>query len=1133
MNHIIYTQTLDGPPRMVADVPRHRKLADVFAAAPRVSQEQSNVRLTICRECDQRRVTAAGVEYCAALTSCEPCADKYPLSALCARVENVAPSKPPHIGCLHPRRAAGCGWPMAAKTKNQRPKTAAKTPVSRPSPSVAPVLTHTAANKPLDLAGFFHGRSAFLICGGPSFASLDHTKLRQPGILTMGLNNSPRTFRPNLWTFVDGPDHFLRSIFLDPTILKFCPIKQVNGRVFNSDAWTYMDTAVGQCPATVFYHRHCGWNAKTFLTEPTICWGNDGAPKTEKGKTPPPAPPGGWSGRSVMLVAIRLLHYLGIKRIFLLGADFKMSEGQKYHFDQDRNGGSISGNNDTYGKLQMRFTEVRPIFEAAGLTIKNCNLDSGLTAFDKVSFDDAVKLALDEWGHINVNAERTAGLYDTKKPGEKLILKAPHFLGDQVVFTGVLRALHKSNPGLLITGVDGAADVLQNNPYVTELELGASHVKAFLHHACPNFRSHVTSGKHCIQAYAESLAAKLGVKITPDELRGDIHLSNDERTNPPAGLDGKRYWVMVAGAKTGVPIKNWGTENYQAVVDALAGKIQFVQAGDKAGWHPPLRGVINYVGKTNVRGLIRLIYHSDGVVCPITSTMHLSAAIPVKPGGPDPRPCVVLAGGRESVAYIQYRGHTVLANVGALPCSKRPCGQSNFDPKNGCKRPVQIGAQQIPECMNMIKPADVVAAITGSAPTTVAQTKAPPVVKTIAPMTPGFTAAPVLDVPKTIFDQVNSEVFSERDDPKHSYIRSGRYYEYYWALGHHYRPTTVLEIGVRLGYSLASIIAGSGRVSYAQGIDNQQYVAGSLTKAKDTITRFVSSSVVLDFRAVDSQALKALDRNFDLIHIDGDHSATGCAHDLQLAIGRTRVIVVDDYDLCGGVHKAVNAFVVKYSRIIIKAYYLPTVRGMVVIELQPERVYGRVTALLKRLPAGPICGAEVGVNLGQMAAQMFRAHRELHYTLIDRWGPVGRDTPCVRTDPKFYTRPDSDWDRFYARAMDATSFAADRRRVIRAPSADAARQVPDGRLDFVFIDADHSYEGCRDDIKAWLPKLKPGGLLSGHDFGRSAYPLEGVKPAVCEAAASLGLLIENDIDLTWFIRLPPAGVTPPFSEPHP
>lgn len=60
-------------------------------------------------------------------------------------------------------------------------------------------------------------------------------------------------------------------------------------------------------------------------------------------------------------------------------------------------------------------------------------------------------------------------------------------------------------------------------------------------------------------------------------------------------------------------------------------------------------------------------------------------------------------------------------------------------------------------------------------------------------------------------------------------------------------------------------------------------------------------------------------------------------------------------------------------------------------------------------------------------------------------------------------------------------------------SADCANLLPDNFLDLVFIDADHSYNGCKQDIIKYRPKLKQNGWLSGHDID---YP--GVNKAVNE-----------------------------------
>jgi hypothetical protein len=54
-------------------------------------------------------------------------------------------------------------------------------------------------------------------------------------------------------------------------------------------------------------------------------------------------------------------------------------------------------------------------------------------------------------------------------------------------------------------------------------------------------------------------------------------------------------------------------------------------------------------------------------------------------------------------------------------------------------------------------------------------------------------------------------------------------------------------------------------------------------------------------------------------------------------------------------------------------------------------------------------------------------------------------------------------------------------RLLVRDSAEAADEFPAASCDFVFIDACHSEENVRADILAWLPKVKPGGTLAGHD----------------------------------------------------
>lgn len=55
-------------------------------------------------------------------------------------------------------------------------------------------------------------------------------------------------------------------------------------------------------------------------------------------------------------------------------------------------------------------------------------------------------------------------------------------------------------------------------------------------------------------------------------------------------------------------------------------------------------------------------------------------------------------------------------------------------------------------------------------------------------------------------------------------------------------------------------------------------------------------------------------------------------------------------------------------------------------------------------------------------------------------------------------------------------------KLIRETSEVASQQFDDDSIDVVYLDADHSYKGCRNDIDYWFPKVKPGGILAGHDY---------------------------------------------------
>jgi predicted O-methyltransferase YrrM len=69
--------------------------------------------------------------------------------------------------------------------------------------------------------------------------------------------------------------------------------------------------------------------------------------------------------------------------------------------------------------------------------------------------------------------------------------------------------------------------------------------------------------------------------------------------------------------------------------------------------------------------------------------------------------------------------------------------------------------------------------------------------------------------------------------------------------------------------------------------------------------------------------------------------------------------------------------------------------------------------------------------------------------------------------------------------------------ILIGQSWEAASAFEDKSLDFVFLDADHRAHNFRKDVLAWLPKIKPGGILAGHDYCDPRY-YDNEHPGVAE-----------------------------------
>ena len=304
----------------------------------------------------------------------------------------------------------------------------------------------------------------------------------------------------------------------------------------------------------------------------------------------------------------------------------------------------------------------------------------------------------------------------------KLILKNHQSPGDILMLTATVRDLHASYPGEFLTDVRTSVDQLwQHNPLITPLREDDPEVTA-LRCNYPLIHRSNESPYHFVQSFTEYLNDKLSLKITPQKYAGDIYLHQQEKRwiSQVQERTGKEipYWVIAAGGKYDFTAKWWASDRYQQVVDYFYGKIQFVQVGELHHYHPPLRGVIDLRGLTDVRQLIRLVYHAQGVVCGVTFLMHLAATVETKGSAGQTRPCVVIAGGREPPQWEAYPHHQFLHTVGALPCCEKggcwkartlPLGDGSEKdlPRNLCLNVVQ----GMPRCMHMISAEEVICGI--------------------------------------------------------------------------------------------------------------------------------------------------------------------------------------------------------------------------------------------------------------------------------------------------------------------------------------------------------------------------------------------------------------------------------------
>lgn len=151
-------------------------------------------------------------------------------------------------------------------------------------------------------------------------------------------------------------------------------------------------------------------------------------------------------------------------------------------------------------------------------------------------------------------------------------------------------------------------------------------------------------------------------------------------------------------------------------------------------------------------------------------------------------------------------------------------------------------------------------------------------------------------------------------------------------------------------------------------------------------------------------------------------------------------------------------------------------------------------------------GTWMGKSASHMAVEIANSQKNIKFYCVDTWqgSPEHQNDEAVRTNTLY--------DVFLKNIEPVKEYIIP----IRDTSEMASQQFEDESLDFIFIDAGHTYEDVKNDIRNWYPKLKENGFISGHDFSETAWP--GVVMAVTEFANENNLIISRTENSCWVVK---------------
>ncbi len=176
-------------------------------------------------------------------------------------------------------------------------------------------------------------------------------------------------------------------------------------------------------------------------------------------------------------------------------------------------------------------------------------------------------------------------------------------------------------------------------------------------------------------------------------------------------------------------------------------------------------------------------------------------------------------------------------------------------------------------------------------------------------------------------------------------------------------------------------------------------------------------------------------------------------------------------------------------------------------------------------------GVEIGVKTGLYSNELLTNWRGQELISIDPWLSADPDEYVDRSNVS-----QDEFERYYQETCERLGRHGSRSTIWRMTSVEAAPGVPDHSLDFVYIDARHDYDSVLEDLAAWVVKVKPGGILAGHDYVDGDLP-QGefyVKSAVDQYFGARQIPVHGtegpsavEMFPTWIVEVPESGIPDP------